>query len=133
MTPLSFLVAAGAASTLALASPVLAGAVKLNGAPIPNAEALVEATPDLGEQRDSAPADGPAAGPRRYGVCIVAPAPIAVLDAEEPRRDEPGRYTVTVEDGRQLGNCVVASLTSDGVGATRRLSYCFRCETATAR
>jgi hypothetical protein len=120
--------AAAVATMLALATSARAGTVTLNGAPLPGAEASVEASPDVVEQRDQAAADGPATPNGRYDVCILTPQQIKVLDAEEPRRDAPGRYTIGLAEGGELSGCVVTSLTVDGVGAARRMAYCLRCD-----
>jgi len=39
---------------------------------------------------------------------------------------------VGVEDGRDFGRCVLASLNADGAGGKRRYVYCLRCEGVTA-
>ena len=70
-------------------------------------------------------------GAKRYGVCVVATAPVAVLDAELPLGDTPDRFTVKIEDGREFGRCLLASLKTDGSGNKRRLTDCLRCEAVT--
>jgi hypothetical protein len=120
------------AAVLALGSAAFAGAVLLNGTALPEASATVDASQEMVEPRDGAAPNErrPVLGPKRYGVCLVTPDPVASLDAEVPVTGTPSRFTITVEDGRRLENCLLASFTSNGIGAKRRFTYCLRCEHA---
>ncbi len=118
-----------------LAAPAIACAsddVVVNGVIVPKAASTVEVTQDLIEFREGGETHPRLlVGAKRYGVCVVAPAPVAVLDAELPRADAVTRMTVQIEDGRAFAGCLVASLTIDGSGGKRRLTYCLRCEDVT--
>jgi len=70
------------------------------------------------------------AGCKRYAVCILSPAPIAVLDAEFPQSATATRFSVGVEDGREFSRCLLNTLnTADD--AKRAYTYCFKCEDVT--
>lgn len=61
----------------------------------------------------------PISGPKRYTVCAVARARMAVLDAELPVAEVPNRFIVKVEDGCERGNCLMESLKTAGAGETQ--------------
>jgi hypothetical protein len=109
-----------------------AGDVAINGSVVPKATSAVEFTQDLIDFREGGdPNPQVLPGAKHYGVCVVTPAPIAVLDAELPRADGATRMTVQIEDGRTFVRCLVASLKTEGAAAKRRLTYCLRCEDVT--
>jgi hypothetical protein len=60
-------------------------------------------------------------------VCVETAAPVAALDGQLAGAPA-ARFTVGVEDGRQFGRCVLASLDTTGAGGKRRYQYCLRCE-----
>jgi hypothetical protein len=67
-----------------------AGAVELNGVPIPKAVSTLEASQAIREFLDAGdPSIRLIPGSRRYNVCIAAPSRIPVLDAELPLADVP--------------------------------------------
>ncbi len=125
--------AIAAVALLLVATPAaFAAEVAVNGAAVPKAASTVEITQDVIEFREggeTSPQVIP--GAKRYGVCVVTPSPVAVLDAELPRADTVTRFTVQIEDGRAFGRCLVASLKTEGSGGKRRLTYCLRCEDVT--
>lgn len=107
--------------------------VSINGVVVPKATSTMDETQDVTEFRAGGdPAILLLPGAKRYGVCVVATAPVAVLDAELPLADTPDRFIVKVEDGREFSRCLLASLKADGSGNKRRLTYCLRCENITA-
>jgi len=111
---------------------VAAAAIAVNGAVVPKATSTVDITQTLIEFREGAETSPQMLpGAKRYGVGVVAPSPIAVLDAELPRADTPTRFSVQIEDGRSFGRCLVASLKTEGSAGKRRLTYCLRCEDVT--
>jgi hypothetical protein len=112
------------------------GPVLLDGTPLPNAVSTIRDTVDVTEFREGT--GDPCAirllpGCAHHAVCIETPAPVATLEAGlvPPGSAMPGRFAVTVEDGRTFASCVLTGLTTDGAGRKRRYSYCFRCEGAT--
>jgi hypothetical protein len=120
--------------TLAAPAPAFgAGSVTLNGVPIPKATSALSIAADVTEYRE-----GGELCPRllkqcpKIGVCLTAPAPVSELDAEVAGAGSATRFTVGIEDGRELVRCLVTSLTADGSGARRRWTYCLRCEGSTA-
>ncbi len=115
-----------------VSSAAAAGAVIVGGVVVPKASSTVEITQDVIEVREGGdPNPILVPGAKRYGVCLVTPAPVAALDAELPRADTVTRMSVQIEDGRTFGQCLVASLKTDGSGGKRRLTYCLRCEDVT--
>jgi imidazole glycerol phosphate synthase subunit HisF len=107
--------------------------VSINGVAVPKATSTMDGTQDVSEFRAGGdPTILLFPGAKRYGVCLVAAAPVAVLDAELPLSDSPDRFTVKTEDGREFSRCLLASLKTDGSGNKRRLTYCLRCENVTA-
>ena len=120
------------AATGLIAFLARAADVSVNGAIVPKATSTIDSTQDITEFRVGGdPAIRLLPASKRYGVCVVAPAPVAVLDGELPVADSPDRFTVQVEDGRTFGRCVLASLKADGSGGKRRFTYCLRCEDVT--
>jgi hypothetical protein len=106
--------------------------VELNGIPIQNANSTFEITREVTEFREGgAPGIRLIPGLKRYTACVVADAPIAVLDAELPVIDTPSPFTVKVEDGREFSNCLVHSLKTGEVEKNRGFTYCLRCEDVT--
>ena len=109
------------------------GGVVLNGELIPYSSASVDATIEVSEFRDG---NDPLVvrlvpGTKRYGVCIVARGPVALLDAELPIPDSPDRFSVRIEDRREFGSCLLESLKLQrGPFSTSRpgYEYCLRCE-----
>ncbi|MEO6025426.1 MAG: hypothetical protein ABIR79_00980 [Candidatus Binatia bacterium] len=122
-----------AALAALFAFPSVANAdVTVNGAVVPKATSAVEITQALIEFREggeTSPQVLP--GAKRYGVCIVTPSPVGVLDTELPHADSATRLSVQIEDGRSFGRCLVASLKTEGSASKRRLTYCLRCEDVT--
>jgi hypothetical protein len=107
--------------------------VAVDGAAVPKASSTIDNSQDVIEvQAGGSEGIVLVPGRKRYAVCLVAPAPIAVLDAELPLGSDSKRFAVKVEDGRQFANCLLASLKAEGSGGKRRLSYCLRCENVTA-
>jgi hypothetical protein len=107
--------------------------IAVNGAVVPKASSSIDSTQDVIEFRDGGnPNILLIPGLKRFAVCVIAPAPIAMLDAELPLGVTPSRFTVRVEDGREFGQCLLANLKAEGSGGKRRLSYCLRCENVTA-
>lgn len=97
-----------------------APAFEINGIPIPNATSTFEATQEVTEFReDGNPVIRLISGPKRYTVCAVARAPIAVLDAEVPVADVSNYFVVKVEDGRDLSNCLMESLKTEAQEKTQ--------------
>jgi hypothetical protein len=113
--------------------PSAAGAeVAVDGVAVPKATSTIDSSQDVIEfQEGGGGGVALVPGRKRYGVCLVAPAPIAALDAELPLAADVTRFVVTVEDGRQFSQCLLASLKAEGSGSKRRLSYCLRCENVT--
>ena len=63
-------------------SVACAADVSINGTVVPKATSTVEATQDTTEFRSGGdPAISLLPGSKRYTVCVIAPAPVAVLDA----------------------------------------------------
>jgi hypothetical protein len=107
--------------------------VALNGTVISKASSTIDSTQDVLELREGGnPNVRLLPGLKRFGVCVISPGPIAALDAELPLDDTPSRFTVRVEDSREFGQCLLASLKAEGSGGKRRLTYCLRCENVTA-
>lgn len=108
----------------------VAGNVEINGVPVTRTVATIDSTQDITEFREGgSPNVQLVPGIKRYGVCVMAQGPIAVLDAELPVSDTPSRFTVTVEDGRQFSRCLLASL--ERTTGKRPFAYCLRCEDVT--
>jgi len=106
--------------------------VAIDGSPVPKASSTIDSTQDVIEFREGGnPNIALVPGLKRFAVCVIAPAPIAALDAELPLGDPPTRFTVRVEDGREFGQCLLANLKAEGAGGKRRLTYCLRCENVT--
>lgn len=106
--------------------------VAVNGLDVPKASSSIDSTQDILEFREGGnPNILLVPSVKRFAVCVIAPAPIAALDAELTLGDTPSRFTVRVEDGREFGQCLLASLRAEGSGGKRRLSYCLRCENVT--
>jgi len=118
---------------LAATPPVrAAGDVTINGGVVPKASSTIDFTQDLIDFREGGdPNPQVLAGAKHYALCVLTPAPVAVLDAELPRADSATRMTVQIEDGRTFARCLLASLKTDGSGAKRRFTYCLRCEDVT--
>ena len=107
--------------------------VAVNGVVLAKASSSIDSTQDVLEFRGGGdPSIQLVPSLKRFGVCVISPGPIAALDAELPLDDTPSRFTVRVEDGREFGQCLLASLKAEGSGGKRRLSYCLRCENVTA-
>lgn len=122
IAPLSVLVMLTAASANA-------GGVSVNGTAIPKAVSSIDESQDVTEFRAGTESSIQLVpGLKRYGVCIAAQGPIAILDAEFPLSASASRFTVQVEDGRRFVRCLAASLGGEGKGKKRRLTYCLRCE-----
>ena len=121
------------AAAVVILLPLAAGAeVAVNGAAVPKASSTIDSSQDVVEvQEGGGGGILLVPGRKRYAVCLVAPAPIAALDAELPLGDDVTRFIVKVEDGRQFSQCLLASLKAEGSGGKRRLSYCLRCENVT--
>ena len=123
----------------AAASPVAAhGSVSVNGTPIPETTPVMDATIEVTEFRDGTDPSivKLAPGPKRYNVCVVSRNPIGVFDAELPLADQPDRFTVRVEDGREFGRCLLTDFHAGTKVAEHRrdarsvriYKYCLRCE-----
>ncbi len=120
------------ASALAVTRADAAAAVTVNGGVVPKASSTIDSTQDVIEVSEGGnPGTLLVPGRKRFGVCVVAPGPIAALDAELPVADTPTRFVVQVEDGRQFSQCLLTSLKAEGAGGKRRLTYCLRCENVT--
>lgn len=116
--------------------------VVLNGLPLFQAVSSLKATVDLVEYRDGSDPDVVRLlpGPKRFTVCILSRGPVKMLDAELPLADVPDRFTVEVEDGRELSGCLLAEAgrgeppVRDRLHAARdgaAYRYCLRCEDVT--
>lgn len=71
-------------------------------------------------------------GCKHYGVCILAPAPVGVLDAVFPLSVTPPQFTVGVEDGREFRMCLLNTLKAGpGTNGNRTYTYCFECDDVT--
>jgi hypothetical protein len=114
-------------------SPAGSAAVTIDGTHVPRAISMLDLTIDVGEFREGGAPDLVHLIPtaKRYGVCIVARDPVAVLDAVFPASAAAARFEVTVEDGRSFSKCLARSLKGEGEGRNRRLTYCLRCEDVT--
>jgi len=118
------------AMALVLAAARSAGAaeVTLDGIVVPEASATMRIDVGITEFRE-----GGEQCPRllpgcpKLEVCIVAPAPVARLDAQLAGAT-PARFAVGVEDGRTFGRCVPASLETKGGKHQKHYEYCLRCE-----
>jgi hypothetical protein len=116
------------------AGPTGTASVTIDGQRVPRATSMLDLSVEIGEFRDgSAPADPVRliATAKRYGVCIVAHGPVAVLDAVFPASAASAHFEVKAEDGRVFSRCLVRSLKGEGEGRDRRLTYCLRCENVT--
>ena len=119
------------AFVLATAGSARAAEVTLDGIVVPEASARMSIDVGITEFRE-----GGEQCPRllpgcpKLQVCIVAPAPVARLDAQLAGAT-PARFAVGVEDGRTFGRCVPASLETKGARQRKQYEYCLRCETLT--
>ena len=128
------LIALACAVVATVASSRADAQVAVNSVVAPKARSSIDSTQDVLELREGGNPNILLLVPslKRFGVCVVSPAPIAALDAELPLDDTPSRFTVRVEDSREFGQCLLASLKAEGSGGKRRLTYCLRCENVTA-
>jgi hypothetical protein len=118
------------AAALAVAAAASAGAaeVTLDGVVIPQASTTMSIDVPITEFRE-----GGEQCPRllpgcpKLEVCIAAPAPVALLDAQLAGA-APARFGVGVEDGRTFARCVPASLETKGGRQRKHYEYCLRCE-----
>lgn len=138
------LLALGLALTLPTVAPAtdeLVGHVMVNGTSLPYAVSFIDATVEVVEFRDGSNPNVVKLipGAKRYTVCIASRVPVRVFDEELPVADTPDRFTVRVEDGRELSGCVLAGLkqAERPVERTRErrigslYRYCLRCEDVT--
>ncbi|MCC6849030.1 MAG: hypothetical protein IT294_11060 [Deltaproteobacteria bacterium] len=110
----------------------VAADVAIDGVVVPKAKVTMEITQDVIEFRTGTdPNPQVLPGAKRYGVCVLAAAPVAALDAELPRGDTATRLTVQAGDGRTFVRCLVTGLETEGAGAKHQLKYCLRCEDVT--
>jgi len=117
------------AFVLATAGRAGAAGVTLDGVVVPEASATMSIDVDITEFREGGGGQCPRLLPGcpKLEVCIVAPAPVAPLDAQLAGAS-PARFSVGVEDGRTFGRCVPASLETKGGKHRKHYDYCLRCE-----
>lgn len=117
------------------ATPANAADVTVNNVAVPQATSTINNLIDITQFRSGADASScPTllSGCKHYGVCVLSPAPVGVLDAVFPQSATPPQFTVGVEDGRQFLQCLLNTLNAaSGPNGTRTYAYCFECEDVT--
>jgi hypothetical protein len=127
---LALLVALAGAATRTNAADVT-----VNNTAVPQAISTINNLIDITEFRSGGDASACPillSGCKHYGVCILSPAPVGVLDAVFPQSVTPPQFTVGVEDGRQFLQCLLNTLNvGPGTNGNRTYTYCFECENVT--
>jgi hypothetical protein len=109
------------------------GGVTVSGTTIPHATSTISTTVDITEFREGT-GDRCArllSGCKHYAVCVVSPAPVAVLDAVLPQSAVVPSFSVGVEDGREFSQCLLSGLSTANNGKPT-FTYCFKCEDVSA-